>query len=118
MVNYQVNEEHDWSRGVDCVRADRVRQLVEDRCEAQSERDEDEDVLEVVPSFPLVSTQRRFEDQVADEGRHEDGEEDALGGNPSGVEKVVDGREQDHDGRLKCNLKKEKKIWERQFISD
>ena len=99
-----MNEKHDWGGGVDCVGADGVGQLVEDRREAQSERDEDENVLQVIASLSLVSTQRRFEDQVTNDGRHEHGEKNGLGGNPSGVEKVVDGGEQDHYRRLECNL--------------
>lgn len=40
-----MNKKHDRRRRVDRVRADGVRQLVEDRRQAQPKGDEDEDVL-------------------------------------------------------------------------
>ena len=58
---YQMNKEHDWGSCVNCVGADGVCQLVEYRSQAQSERHENETVLQVVASQTLVQVEYHFE---------------------------------------------------------
>ena len=56
-----MNKKHDRRCRVYRVRADGVRQLVEDRRQAQSEGNEDEDVLQVVPPFAFVIAKDHLE---------------------------------------------------------
>ena len=56
-----MNKEHDRGSCVDGVGADGVSQLVEDRSEAQSEGNKNENVLQVVPSKTFFQVQENFE---------------------------------------------------------